>query len=312
MVSDSSSYCMDDVLFKHKWSFEAIYGPSIRRPGSSSVAGVNKELSKPPANEPRRAAGRSTSAIPCAAISCQTDSTRQMGGVDEPAGSSSRKQEYVPPPVDGDFYRIADVSALTSRRSSGACAPSWKPKSRRSSKNAGCATNSRTTSCPRSPSSNIGGVGYEGYGSAGGSMLLNGFICMEMARVDASIGTFYGVHTGLAAGSIYLCGDEAQKNRWLPPMMRFETIGSFGLTEPEVGSATSGGMMTTCKRDGDHWVLNGQKKWIGNATFSDINVIWARESRPTRPRALSSARTIRASRSRRSKTRWRCAWCRTG
>src|SRR5258708_24382535 len=60
-------------------------------------------------------------------------------------------------------------------------------------------------------------------------------------------------------------------------MMRFDKIGSFGLTEPLVGSATSGGMMTTCRREGDVWILNGQKKWIGNATFADINVTWARE-----------------------------------
>ena len=59
--------------------------------------------------------------------------------------------------------------------------------------------------------------------------------------------------------------------------MRWEKIGSFGLTEPLVGSATSGGMMTSCRREGDHWVLNGQKKWIGNSTFSDINVVWARD-----------------------------------
>ena len=83
--------------------------------------------------------------------------------------------------------------------------------------------------------------GYEGYGCAGGTRLLNGFICMEMARIDASIATFYGVHTGLSAGSIYFCGDEEQKQSWLPAMMRFEKIGSFGLTEPDVGSATSGG-----------------------------------------------------------------------
>lgn len=103
-------------------------------------------------------------------------------------------------------------------------------------------------------------------------------LCLKgAARVDASIATFRGVHTGLSAGSIYLCGDEEQKQRWLPAMMRFETIGSFGLTEPLVGSATAGGMMTTCRREGDAWVLDGEKKWIGNATFADINVIWARD-----------------------------------
>jgi glutaryl-CoA dehydrogenase len=123
----------------------------------------------------------------------------------------------------------------------------------------------------------IGGIGYEGYGCAGGTTLLNGFVCMEIARVDPSIATFYGVHTGLAAGSIYLCGDEEQKRRWLPPMMRWEKIGSFSLTEPEVGSAASGGLTTTARRDGDAWILNGQKKWIGNGTFADINVVWARD-----------------------------------
>ena len=130
---------------------------------------------------------------------------------------------------------------------------------------------------PKMAEVGIGGVGYQGYGAAGGSWLLNGFVAMELARVDASVATFWGVHTGLSAGSIYLCGDEEQKQRWLPPMMRFEKIGSFGLTEPLVGSATSGGMTTTCRREGDSWILNGQKKWIGNSTFADINVIWARE-----------------------------------
>ena len=191
--------------------------------------------------------------------------------------AAARKQEYVPPLVDGDFYRIADVLSADEQVvvkrvrafMEAEIAPIIEERWMRDE--------FPHDIVPKIAKLDIGGVGYEGYGSAGGSMLLNGFICMEMARVDASIGTFYGVHTGLAAGSIYLCGDEAQKNRWLPAMMRFETIGSFGLTEPEVGSATSGGMMTTCKRDGDHWVLNGQKKWIGNATFSDINVIWARD-----------------------------------
>jgi glutaryl-CoA dehydrogenase len=74
-----------------------------------------------------------------------------------------------------------------------------------------------------------------------------------------------------------MCGDEEQKCRWLPAMMRWEKIGSFGLTEPLVGSATSGGMLTSCRREGDYWVLDGQKKWIGNGTFADLNVIWARD-----------------------------------
>ena len=123
----------------------------------------------------------------------------------------------------------------------------------------------------------IAGLSYHGYGCPGKSTLLDGFVAMELARVDSSIATFSGVHSGLAMGSIYLCGSEEQKQRWLPPMARLEKIGAFGLTEPEVGSGASGGLTTTARREGDTWVLNGQKKWIGNATFSDVTVIWARD-----------------------------------
>ena len=123
----------------------------------------------------------------------------------------------------------------------------------------------------------IMGIGCEGYDCPGGSTMLSGVINMELARTDSSISTFWGVHSGLAMGSIYLCGSEEQKRRWLPPMARLEVIGAFGLTEPEVGSGVSKGMMTTARRDGDSWVLNGQKKWIGNATFSDLTIIWARD-----------------------------------
>ena len=121
------------------------------------------------------------------------------------------------------------------------------------------------------------GLAYQGYGCPGKSSLLDGMLAMEMARVDSSIATFFGVHSGLAMGSIYLCGSDEQKHQWLPPMARMEKIGAFGLTEPDAGSGTSGGLTTTARREGDTWVLNGQKKWIGNATFSDVTVIWARD-----------------------------------
>src|SRR5580698_5945038 len=123
----------------------------------------------------------------------------------------------------------------------------------------------------------IAGLGYEGYECAGGTNLLSCYIAMEIAKIDCSLATFYGVHSGLAMGSIYLCGSEEQKNKWLPPMARLEKIGSFALTEPEVGSGASGGLLTTAKRDGDTWILNGQKKWIGNATWGDLTIIWARD-----------------------------------
>lgn len=121
------------------------------------------------------------------------------------------------------------------------------------------------------------GVTYQGYGCPGKSFLMEGIIAMEMGRVDASIATFFGVQSGLAMGSIYLCGSEEQKQEWLPSMHQLNVIGAFGLTEPEVGSGAAGGLTTTVKRTENGWVLNGQKKWIGNATFADVIIIWARD-----------------------------------
>ena len=123
----------------------------------------------------------------------------------------------------------------------------------------------------------IGGLAMQGYGCAGGSLALLGFVQMELARVDPSVATFIGVHVGLAMGSIYIDGSEEQKQKWLPQMARFEKIGCFGLTEPLVGSGASGGLLTTAKREGDTWILNGEKRWIGNAPWCDVSIIWARD-----------------------------------
>ena len=123
----------------------------------------------------------------------------------------------------------------------------------------------------------IAGLPYDGYGCPGTSPLLDGMVAMELARTDPSIATFNGVHGGLAMGSIYLCGSEEQKRRWLPGMARLERIGAFGLTEPEVGSGAARGLATTARRDGDAWVLDGRKQWIGNASFADLTVIWAKD-----------------------------------
>jgi alkylation response protein AidB-like acyl-CoA dehydrogenase len=124
---------------------------------------------------------------------------------------------------------------------------------------------------------NLGGLGMQGYGCFGGGPLLFGLVAMEMARIDSSIATFFGVHNGLAMGSIYLVGSEEQKQKWLPPMARMERIGCFGLTEPLVGSGSGGGLLTTAKREGDTWILDGQKRWIGNAPWCDISIIWAKD-----------------------------------
>ena len=107
--------------------------------------------------------------------------------------------------------------------------------------------------------------------------LVDGMIAMELARTDPSVATFMGVHGGLAMGSIFVGGDAEQHDRWLPAMARMEKLGAFGLTEPEIGSAISQGMLTTARRDGDEWILDGRKKWIGNAAFADLIVVWARD-----------------------------------
>ena len=123
----------------------------------------------------------------------------------------------------------------------------------------------------------IAGAQYSGFGCPGLSSLTDGMIAMELSRGDPSVATFMGVHGGLAMGSVYLCGSEEQKERWLPEMARMERIGAFGLTEPDHGSDVARGLRTTARRDGDEWVLDGSKKWIGNGSFADLVIIWARD-----------------------------------
>ena len=108
------------------------------------------------------------------------------------------------------------------------------------------------------------------------SALFRGMIALEIARVDASLATFFGVHTGLAMGSIMLCGSDAQREEFIPKMAAGELIGCFALTEPDHGSDVARGLETTARRDGDQWVLNGAKRWIGNATIADLAIIWAK------------------------------------
>ncbi|MFG2287830.1 acyl-CoA dehydrogenase family protein [Streptomyces sp. NPDC048595] len=125
----------------------------------------------------------------------------------------------------------------------------------------------------------LAGVAYEGYGDPlpAASHLLVGMLTMEYTRTDASSATFFGVHNGLAMYSVYRGGDEEQRRRWLPAMAALDKIGAFAMTEPLGGSDVAGGMRTTARREGDHWVLNGAKRWIGNGTFADLVVVWARD-----------------------------------
>jgi glutaryl-CoA dehydrogenase len=121
----------------------------------------------------------------------------------------------------------------------------------------------------------ISGFQIQGYGCPGMSNVTTGIVILELARGDLSMSTFAGVHSALAMTSIALLGSEEQKQRFLPQMARLEKIGCFGLTEPAHGTDVVK-LETTAHRDGDSYVLNGHKRWIGNATFADYSIIWAR------------------------------------
>jgi len=128
---------------------------------------------------------------------------------------------------------------------------------------------------PRMAELGIAGGTIEGYGCPGMSNVAAGLVAHELARSDGSVGTFNGVHSFLAMQSIALLGSEEQRQRWLPAMARMERIGAFALTEPRHGSDAVA-LETSARRDGDSYVLDGQKKWIGNGTIADHVLVWAR------------------------------------
>ena len=163
--------------------------------------------------------------------------------------------------------------------------PSSTPSCCRSSTTIGTGPSSRSSWCRRSPSLGIVGTIIEGYGCPGLSRLAAGMVTREMSRGDGSINTFIGVQSGLSMGSIGLLGSEEQKQRWLPGMAALDKVGAFGLTEPGHGS-DSVRLETTARRERDHWVLNGTKRWIGNASFADVVVIWARDEDDGRVKAF--------------------------
>ncbi|MCX2747513.1 acyl-CoA dehydrogenase family protein [Arthrobacter sp. MI7-26] len=111
----------------------------------------------------------------------------------------------------------------------------------------------------------------------GYSNVFAGLVHAEATRADASIATFMGVHDGLFTGSIEALASQEQQDAWLPDIYSLKKIGAFGLTEPLGGSDVAGGTRTTARREGENWILNGAKRWIGNATFSDWVVIFARD-----------------------------------
>ncbi|MEV8041393.1 acyl-CoA dehydrogenase family protein [Arthrobacter sp. NPDC080082] len=129
------------------------------------------------------------------------------------------------------------------------------------------------------------GSTIRGYGCPGLSRRAAGIVAREIARGDGSINTFVGVHSSLAMGSINMLGSEDQRRRWLPAMAAMEKIGAFALTEPLHGS-DSVALETSARRDGDSYILNGHKRWIGNGHMADVVVIFARDDGDGRVKAF--------------------------
>lgn len=129
---------------------------------------------------------------------------------------------------------------------------------------------------PKLAALNVAGGSIVGYGCPGHSSVAAGLVSMELSRGDGSLSTFFTVTSSLTMTTIAMLGSEEQKSYWLPRLARIEKIGAFGLTEPEIGSDASH-LRTSARREGDTYVLNGAKRWIGNATMADVTIIWARD-----------------------------------
>jgi len=110
------------------------------------------------------------------------------------------------------------------------------------------------------------------------SAVFRGWVALELARVDASLATLVGMQNGLVMGSISVAGSPEQRAEWLPKLASGELLGAFALTEPLSGSDSAQGLRTVAKRDGDNWVINGAKRWIGNGSISDVTIVWAKDA----------------------------------
>ena len=119
------------------------------------------------------------------------------------------------------------------------------------------------------------GANIQGYGCAGLNNVAYGLIMQELERGDSGLRSFVSVQGALCMYPIHAFGSEEQKNQYLPKMATGEVIGCFGLTEADFGS-NPGGMLTTAKKDGDSYVLNGSKMWITNGGIAHIAIVWAK------------------------------------
>lgn len=120
------------------------------------------------------------------------------------------------------------------------------------------------------------GSTFTEYGLPGLSQVGYGLVMQELERGDSGLRSFVSVQSALVIYPIMTWGSAEQKDRWIPRLARGEAIGCFGLTEPDFGS-NPGGMRTRARRDGDHWILNGEKAWITNGAIADVAVVWARD-----------------------------------
>lgn len=119
------------------------------------------------------------------------------------------------------------------------------------------------------------GANLQGYGCAGMSNVEYGLVTQELERGDSGLRSFVSVQSALVMYPIYAFGSDAQKNDWLPRLQQGKAIGCFGLTEPQFGS-NPGGMLTRAVKQGECYVLNGEKMWITNGSVADVALIWAK------------------------------------
>ena len=138
---------------------------------------------------------------------------------------------------------------------------------------------------PKLAALGIVGTTISGYGCPGLSRRAAGIVAAEISRGDGSVNTFLGVQSGLAMGTINMLGSDEQKKRWLPSMATLDKIGAFALTEPDHGS-DSVALETSARREGDSYILNGRKRWIGNASMADVVIIFARDEDDAKVKAF--------------------------
>jgi alkylation response protein AidB-like acyl-CoA dehydrogenase len=138
---------------------------------------------------------------------------------------------------------------------------------------------------PRMAQLELFGVHVEGYGCRKKSHLIYGIICEELARCDSGLRAMFSVQNSLVMFPVFKFGSAAQREKWLPVMARGETIGCFGLSEPDYGSNPAGMQTTAIRKDGQ-FILNGKKMWITNGTIADVALIWARLDNEIRGFAL--------------------------